>query len=688
MTFVVTMFLCILIASMGYYLRFAVVLVIASVSASAFTIQYALDPALRTHEQTGLPVTLAWCVVVVLLILHYDAEKRWRVEYKRYRGLQVHVDKISRVNQHLMDELQIFRGGTKSLDLATPYEKALSMLEDMRQKMAGKWPQESAELVSVIQLLASNKNMLKPDLDRQIQNGAALDKTTSDWLLTEIAPRDNRSEKSRGGGDFSVSTVEAFVASVPGQPSGSSTTLSVTKSTKVVRRSSASSIMPTLSIESERKLSEELSKIQEWDSFDIFKVATITNGHPLYFVGMALFQQNDLIDTFRLDQERLCNFLYAIEQAYFDNPYHNATHAADVTQSMNFLLNRGGPRHLLRNLDILAALLAAICHDAGHAGVNNAFEISTQSDRALIYNDRSVLESYHVSKCFMLLRNDKYNFLANMDPLDRKELRRIIISMVLSTDLSSHFEHLGLFKARAGSEEFGHSAEDRQIVLNLAIKCADVSNGAKKLPVYLQWAERVMEEFYRQGDLEKARSLAVSPWMDREDAQEVKCQLGFLDFICLPMYASWVGQFHDSQLVLDTAKANRQYWQDCADSGLTGPAFPGAPSGPSPSQSPTPSQSQSLYNNNNTPIAPALASFSSDSMASPRSKQSAANTPSPNGTNSAASRKGQVRSKSRSGSSALLNSLTVSFRTEAGLHLNYSPALESVGSIDTAHTPG
>jgi len=39
---------------------------------------------------------------------------------------------------------------------------------------------------------------------------------------------------------------------------------------------------------------------------------------------------------------------------------------------------------------------------------------------------------------------------------------------------------------------------DRQLVMNIAIKCADISNGAKKNDFAVQWSMRIMEEFFLQ----------------------------------------------------------------------------------------------------------------------------------------------------------------------------------------------
>jgi len=42
--------------------------------------------------------------------------------------------------------------------------------------------------------------------------------------------------------------------------------------------------------------------------------------------------------------------------------------------------------------------------------------MSLSSEVALLYNDRAVLENFHVSAVFRLLRDDDYNILATLKP--------------------------------------------------------------------------------------------------------------------------------------------------------------------------------------------------------------------------------------------------------------------------------
>ena len=65
---------------------------------------------------------------------------------------------------------------------------------------------------------------------------------------------------------------------------------------------------------------------------------------------------------------------------------------------------------------------------------------------------------------------------------------------------------------------------DAQVLQSL-VHCADLSNPAKPLALYRQWNDRIMQEFFRQGDLERQQGLEISPMCDRHTATVEKTQV-------------------------------------------------------------------------------------------------------------------------------------------------------------------
>ena len=79
-------------------------------------------------------------------------------------------------------------------------------------------------------------------------------------------------------------------------------------------------------------------------------------------------------------------------------------------------------------LDVLALLLAALCHDLEHPGTTNAFQVNTGSVLAQRYNDASVLENHHCHLCFQLLESTR--LLAALSVKRRKTLRSLIVGAI------------------------------------------------------------------------------------------------------------------------------------------------------------------------------------------------------------------------------------------------------------------
>ena len=82
---------------------------------------------------------------------------------------------------------------------------------------------------------------------------------------------------------------------------------------------------------------------------------------------------------------------------------------------MYYFLNSCGAKDLLKLSaeDICACYISAACHDVGHVGFTNAYLINTLDPLAILYNDRSVLENYHVSLTYTIMEEAKNNIFKN-----------------------------------------------------------------------------------------------------------------------------------------------------------------------------------------------------------------------------------------------------------------------------------
>ncbi|KAG1681390.1 Calcium/calmodulin-dependent 3',5'-cyclic nucleotide phosphodiesterase 1 [Nymphon striatum] len=281
-----------------------------------------------------------------------------------------------------------------------------------------------------------------------------------------------------------------------------------------------------------------LKSMDNW-SFDIFAVNDAANGHCLRYIGYELLNRYGLIHKFKMQMAQLENFLTAIESGYCKNknPYHNNIHAADVTQTVHYMVCKTGIGNWLTDLEMLSVLTAAIIHDFEHNGTTNNFHVMSGSSTALLYNDRAVLENHHISSAFRLLIEDENNFLSHLSTQEYRDFRSLVIEMVLSTDMSSHFLQIKTMKSLLSRPIELRSSEnsmEKSKVLSLILHCSDISHPSKEWNLHHRWTMSLLEEFFQQGDKEKELGLPYSPLCDRKSTLVAESQIGFIDFIVDP----------------------------------------------------------------------------------------------------------------------------------------------------------
>ena len=101
----------------------------------------------------------------------------------------------------------------------------------------------------------------------------------------------------------------------------------------------------------------------------------------------------------------------------------------------------------------------------------------------------------------------------------------------------------------------------KQEFLNVLVHSADISNPTKPLDIYKQWAQRCVDEFFRQGDTEKRLGLPVSFGCDRNIVTLPQSQLGFIDAIVLPLFSVVNEFFPGMNFTLQNLKINEEYYK-------------------------------------------------------------------------------------------------------------------------------
>ncbi|GIL50475.1 hypothetical protein Vafri_6663, partial [Volvox africanus] len=102
---------------------------------------------------------------------------------------------------------------------------------------------------------------------------------------------------------------------------------------------------------------------------------------------------------------------------------------------------------------------------------------------------------------------------------------------------------------------------ERLLSLQVLLKVADLGHLAEELDVHKRWLSALEEEFFLQGDEERQRGLPISPLFDREKQGVSKSQVGFFEFVALPLAHALTSVFPGVQPMMDCLVSNYRHWR-------------------------------------------------------------------------------------------------------------------------------
>ena len=331
---------------------------------------------------------------------------------------------------------------------------------------------------------------------------------------------------------------------------------SLNKSLSINNRRRSTNLNTLVSPSIVASMYDQMRKIDKCD-FNIFELDSLLGKKTVIYVATEILNTFPFVDSGDVPSNILKNFITQIVEHYDREKaiYHNDLHAGDVMQTSYTIFNQGHLRNKmkLKELDLFAMLVGALCHDYKHPGTNNIFQINTHSKYALRYNDTSVLEMYHLAQTFKELKHDEYNIFKNFSPEEYRICRRRMIDGILATDMANHQKVLSgaktlaetfnikkgknfenIFNEQKDNKSMVKLFDTQQTMLNMIIHTADISNPGKPDKISGEWTKRVYDEFFVQGDMEKKLNITVSMFCDRETTNVNKAMIGFISFVVGP----------------------------------------------------------------------------------------------------------------------------------------------------------
>ncbi|RLN88894.1 hypothetical protein BBJ28_00002221 [Nothophytophthora sp. Chile5] len=501
-----------------------------------------------------------------------------KIVEERARASHLQKEIIINENKSLKKMLEDRVGGRAGdggppLDFDSPMAKVLLDLKTL-QRAAELSPELRENLDGIVTLLSrKGQNLFAPDIHEQLRlkREGDLDGDIKSWATTVLANK-SYTRNRRASAVYSANPDNSAGSSSRNTDSNhtaSSSAISASSSTgSIGSRNVETRLHPEVTAPSDDTLNAvgEMMERDGWsvDTYEyvgrilplglaatvtvtdwfmclvLYRVAKITNNKPISFITYIAFEQHNLFELCSVNKSTLANFLHFLDIGYQRNPYD-----------------------LLTYQEVFAAIVAAAIHDFRHPGKNNNFMIKSGSDLAIEFSDSSVLERMHLSEAFFLAKDPLFNIFVGLSPGQYSEVRKAIVEMVLSTDLTVHLQLVGSLKTALISQDDAEVEHSPMVLMKIVIKCADLGHSSKAVKLHARWSDLIIEEFFLQGDDEQTLGMDISPFMNRNSENSARNQVGFFEFIILPFFevvaeAVFRPEF---KTILDQAHQNYKLWK-------------------------------------------------------------------------------------------------------------------------------
>ena len=295
---------------------------------------------------------------------------------------------INRNEKSIDDEFSLFYKKINE-NLFTKSEEIIQKLKKIKNK---KWIKEKQNFLDSIEIIINLINLYEID--------HIIGKNEGDDFIIKYS---NIEDSNRKETDFIKMRIQSA------KYTKNSSSISKTPNSKRRRSTNLNTLVSPSIVAS---MYDQMSKIDKCD-FNIFELDKILGKKTVIYIATEILNNFPFVDNDIIPSNTLKNFIVQIVEHYDREKaiYHNDLHAGDVMQTSYNIFNQGNlnVKVKLKQLDIFAMLVAALCHDYKHPGTNNLFHINTQSKYALRYNDTSVLEMYHIAQTFKELQHDDFN---------------------------------------------------------------------------------------------------------------------------------------------------------------------------------------------------------------------------------------------------------------------------------------
>jgi len=106
-------------------------------------------------------------------------------------------------------------------------------------------------------------------------------------------------------------------------------------------------------------------------------------------------------------------------------------------------------------------------------------------------------------------------------------------------------------------EDYDPSGKHKPDIMKALVHAADIGNPTRPFEICKLWALKILQEFFQQGDRERALGLEITLLCDRKTTNVGKSQIGFIDFVVIPYFDAISKILPDLSYTVDQLRINK-----------------------------------------------------------------------------------------------------------------------------------
>ncbi|KAL4230000.1 cAMP and cAMP-inhibited cGMP 3' [Mactra antiquata] len=293
-------------------------------------------------------------------------------------------------------------------------------------------------------------------------------------------------------------------------------------------------------------------------AFDTY--AFFCYGHEEILPQLFIRMVEQTLGKDRFEMEKLCRFTLTMRKNYRPIQYHNWQHGFHVAHCVWRMIESCGMEFTW--MEKIGLLIGGLAHDVDHRGYNNDFFKKLNLPMANLYTT-SVMEQHHYKQTVSILQAEGHDILSSMSSEEYRDILNFIRTVIINTDLALYFPNNKFLSGLIEKDEFDIKLKPhRDGLISLIMTASDLCAITKPWETQKKTAKLIYEEFYMQGDEEKKHGIQPLPMMDRLNEKDIaKQQVGFINFVCKPMYTTLVKLLPKTEPLLSGCLVCKDNWE-------------------------------------------------------------------------------------------------------------------------------